>query len=344
MIICAYCGSGNPDDVYSCEKCGAPRRHAFPEQTKLQVFKGIVLESLWPPEEVVWPVRGYDDSAWNGNQDGTITKKKAQFAFHRVGWGNKTKDPKVDYYRQICTANAIEYGLYWYVYTGLDWKAHAKSFFDLWKVDPGKLPPVMDCETTTLDKYKTRDWIQNLLREFELLSGVRPMIYTSKGWWDARVARAAWAKQYALQVAHWTNASSPLVPLDWASLGPQAWTFWQHAGEGNNKGAEYGFTGGENDLDLQRFNGSVDAFNIKYGTDIKPFEGETPPSPTLPTEIVPIRRVQVTASALNVRSLPSATSKDLGDLRFGDILPIIEERDGWYRVDGWISKSYTKDV
>lgn len=91
------------------------------------------------------------------------------------------------------------------------------------------------------------------------------------------------------------------------------------------------------DVDVDKFFGTV--------TDLYALCSSTPPPPPpVPEEIVPLYRVQVTTTALNVRSLPSASSKDLGDLRSGDILPVVEESGGWVRVNGWISSSYTKKV
>lgn len=92
------------------------------------------------------------------------------------------------------------------------------------------------------------------------------------------------------------------------------------------------------DVDVNEFYGSV--------TDLYALCSSTPPcpSPPPPEEIVPMYRVQVTTTALNVRSLPSASSKDLGDLKSGDILPVVGEMDGWVRVNGWISSTYTKKV
>lgn len=91
------------------------------------------------------------------------------------------------------------------------------------------------------------------------------------------------------------------------------------------------------DVDVNHFFGSdVDLYALCSGTP--------PCPPPTPDEIEPIYRVQVTTAALNVRSLPSASSKDLGDLKSGDILPVVEETTGWVKVSGWISSAYVKKV
>ena len=55
-----------------------------------------------------------------------------------------------------------------------------------------------------------------------------------------------WATDYALWVANWTEASEPLIPADWASVG---YWLWQYDNRGDCK--QYGGTARY--IDLNRF-------------------------------------------------------------------------------------------
>lgn len=291
----------------------------------------------------VYEVVGYDASAYNGDQDATITKTKAQFAILRGGYGNAGIDARIDYYRSRCQANGIEYGIYWYCKpsTMTNWKQHATTFFDVWRAGSGKLPPVIDAETTALDKQGTSDWLYKLANELGNLTGLTPMIYTSAGWWNTHCARADWPKQCDLFVAHWTTATAPVLPWDWSAINqPRTWTFWQHSAEGNRQAAPFGFTNGDDDLDMDRFNGNCAAFNIKYGANIKPLEpGLPPPPPGTGTKVK-------TKVALNPRTSPViATSTDAGNINAGFTFEKCGDPvNGFQPVKVWLSAQYLEEL
>lgn len=50
----------------------------------------------------------------------------------------------------------------------------------------------------------------------------------------------------------------------------------------------------------------------------------------------------VTADVLNIRSNPSASSADLGDLKKGSVITVDKTHDGWVHFEGWCSASYLK--
>lgn len=339
MITCEYCGYGNKDGSSACEKCGAPYKHVITENLAETITRTI-RELTSPVLTGDWQVNGYDASSWNGDQNGAITASKLQFGFIRAGYGNTYVDPRMDYYTGICSQYEIPFGLYWYAKPGYDWRIHAQTFSSIWRRNPGQLWPVIDCEYTALSPSATTDWLYHLINEMEQLTGSRVMIYTSPGWWNGNVVRNSWCALRPLWVAHWTTALSPILPYDWKNANV-TWTFWQHSADNNGKAAEYGFTGGDPDLDLNRFNGTLAQFQTTFNLD----PGEEPPEPPEPPEeIHPIFKAQITASGLNIRSRPTASSTDLGDLSFGNIVPVVEERDGWYHIEGWISGNYTKKV
>lgn len=64
-----------------------------------------------------------------------------------------------------------------------------------------------------------------------------------------------------------------------------------------------------------------------------------------------VKYVQVTASALSVRSKPDGKAPKVSDkdaVQFGSILRIFSEKNGWYKISGskehWISTRYTENV
>ena len=69
------------------------------------------------------------------------------------------------------------------------------------------------------------------------------------------------------------------------------------------------------------------------------------PAPA-PSPVQELGSGRVTATALNVRAEPSTDTEALTMVRKGDVLTVIEERDGWYRVrlgsgqTGWVSAQY----
>lgn len=55
-----------------------------------------------------------------------------------------------------------------------------------------------------------------------------------------------------------------------------------------------------------------------------------------------VKTGKVNTSTLNIRSGPGASYKDIGDLKSGDIVEILEEKDGWYKIveEKWVSGKY----
>lgn len=72
--------------------------------------------------------------------------------------------------------------------------------------------------------------------------------------------------------------------------------------------------------------------------------GELPVPPPSDDLVVYNERRRVNATALNVRALPTADSADLGELINGTVVPVIDEKDGFVRIDGWVSKSWTDRI
>jgi GH25 family lysozyme M1 (1,4-beta-N-acetylmuramidase) len=324
--ICPECGGRE----VGCSMCFLPPKRKLPKDNLLKraIYK---LQS-----SLTWEVQGVDISSWNGIMDFNITKSKCQYAFVRAGYGNEWKDYRSDTYRQDLNAVDMPHGLYWYCYIGQNWLKHAQNFAEVAALYPYQMDLVIDAETTTLNPVDTFNWLVNMDEKLFDLTGKHPMIYTSMGFWNDHVARNTYFCGSYLWDAHWTTANAPLIPYEWKNCIPQ-YIHWQHSADGNNKAKEYGMVkDGDPDMDLDRYYNTLESFNLRYKTDVEPVQ------PVIP--IKPIKYVYINATALNMRSIPGDITPptDIGTIKMNDDVPVVEERNGWYRIEGWISKAYTR--
>jgi GH25 family lysozyme M1 (1,4-beta-N-acetylmuramidase) len=110
---------------------------------------------------------------------------------------------------------------------------------------PGQLPPILDVEETGgLAPAALASWLRSWLTEMQRLTGRKPMIYTSPGWWDGNVRSTAFGG-YPLQVAHYTANAAPRLPRGWST-----WTFWQYTSSARVAGIPAA-------TDHNRFNGDL---------------------------------------------------------------------------------------
>jgi len=152
-------------------------------------------------------------------------------------------------------------GYYWYFRPQHNPMTQANYFCDLLDSADYLLPPVIDCETNGgLSPSAYADSIKKFIDRVEARTGYKPIIYTSASKWAQVEPRSYWG-DYDLWVAHYTTSSSPIEPE-----GMNKWTFWQYTSEGD---AElFGGPGppsGDDDIDLNRFNGTEDDFLLYLG-------------------------------------------------------------------------------
>jgi hypothetical protein len=217
----------------------------------------------------------------------------------RLGYGTEWKDPKADTFYRDAMANDFPVGVYWFCNIGQDCTKHATNFASEISTHRPQLDIVLDAESTTLNPDGTLNWLIECDKKLTSLTGKQAIIYTSKGFWDARVARSSYFSGRLNWVANWTNRDYPSMPIDFPQYG-----HWQWSADGNLKAAEYGSTGGDPDMDLDRFNGTVAQFNAKYGTHIQPI-GEVPPPPgTVPEKVI------LTTNA-NIRTDPNPSIENI---------------------------------
>ena len=69
-----------------------------------------------------------------------------------------------------------------------------------------------------------------------------------------------------------------------------------------------------------------------------------PPNPSIPVEIIPPKIVVITASTLNIRSLPDPNSKVVGALKQNSEVGVFDKFGDWFYIGcGYIHSGYTKD-
>ncbi len=339
--ICPICG-GNQT---GCPTCNAPPMRVIPK-TAMMLTGGMPLRSRLSHimyGAKMWEVQGIDISRHNGNMNFAITKTKCQYGIMRLGYGNEWKDPKSDVNYQGAMSNDFPMGAYWFCYIGQNAQMHAINFASEIATHRPQLNIVLDAETTTLDPTGTLNWLIACDKELTRLTGKQAIIYTAAWFWNTKVARSSYFSNRMNWVANWTTRDYPYTPTD-LSL----WGDWQWSADGNKKALEYGSTGGDPDMDLDRSILTVAQFNAKFGTHISPIGVIPPPQPppgTVP-EVVVIGAVDV-----NIRSEPNP----IGDTNVIGLAPsgkkwfpesIVKDQFGseWYKMGKkvYIKKELTR--
>lgn len=246
-----------------------------------------------------YPVSIDDVSKWQGVIDFSRMREKAQAVYIRAGYGDDGLDLNAGQNVNGSSAAGMPHGLYWYVKAGQDFRKHVSSFKAVWLRDGGDLPPIMDCEYTGYSvnvKGNTANWLTKLVKAWQDETGIEPMIYTRQSWWDANTSRTDWPKTLDLWVAHYTSVPEgtivggkpvPWIPADWAAVtNPRTWTMWQYSADGNGLGPSHGAQSAS--IDRNRWNGTINEFNQKYGTHILPLGSvvQPPIPPYFSTHVV----------------------------------------------------------
>ena len=206
-------------------------------------------------------VLGVDCSKWQGDMDWEkCAAAGAKFAFIRAGSiDNVSGNCYIDYQFMRNASFAPEHmpvGYYWYFRPNHDAVKQADFFCDLIENEEQVLSPVIDIETSgnRSSRQVTDAMVAFIAKVYDRLK-VWPIVYSR---------------------SYWLNANTLTHPF-WKECDR---TFWQYIAN-SNAAVEYGGEGppgGDDDIDLNYFNGDQAAFD-EYCD--KPF----PPSPVLPPSI-----------------------------------------------------------
>jgi len=232
-------------------------------------------------------VLGVDVSKWQGEMNWeTCAAAGAKFAFVRAG--SITSSGGVCYtdYQFIRNASfAPEHmptGYYWYFRPNHNPTKQADYFCDLIEEEEQALPPVIDMESTggLTPRLVTESAVEFIAKVYDRLK-VWPIVYSRSYWLNSKtVSHPIW-NECDLWVARYKDSLTDpwsdgyAVPRDW-----DTWTFWQYVAN-SDAAIKYGGEGppgGDDDIDLNYFNGNEEAFNEYIDS---PF----PPSPVLPPNI-----------------------------------------------------------
>jgi hypothetical protein len=187
------------------------------------------------------------------------------------------------------------------------------------------------------------------------LFGNNPMPYSSQYYWKNSYPLLPGIPKFvanypnSLQNLNYSGAEAkfltaigngfPSLPTTWPD-----WDFWQ--GSKTGIGLDWGLKYPDSkSIDVDYFRGTYQDLDNMFaawkGDPIPP----TPP-PTLPTEIVPLKTVRVTADALNIRSVPDSSdpTTDIGTLIKNSDVPVVQDLGNWYRIDGYIYKPLTQEI
>lgn len=170
-----------------------------------------------------------------------ILKASGKFFNGTIG-----QDTKVEEFVAQCKANKQAYGLYHFLLPN-DITPQMNLFLSVInKVGQGNMPVCIDVECNPADygisKLVWRGQIKVALDILEKALGYKPMIYTSKNFWDytldASGNPAGWEKYYPLWVAQYPYAqyvdswkAPVLIPKGWTT-----WAIWQYAEDGRTQG------------------------------------------------------------------------------------------------------------
>jgi hypothetical protein len=182
----------------------------------------------------------------------------------------------------------------------------------------------------------TANTVHSYINGLETITQREVGIYSSRYYWDA-IMKTDRYKSRKFWVAHY-GAAIPLLPI---TGGWDNWWMWQHTTNFILQGYNNFYNGQRVGVDGNHFWGNADDFNEWVGEIVIP-------PPPVPSE--PLYQVEVTASALNVRSQPYVQPGNIiGGLYDGDIVDVYGESSGWLKIDyngnvGWISGYYTRRV
>lgn len=224
---------------------------------------------------------GIDLSKWQGLWDWDISVEQGvRFAFIRAGSISTGGALYEDYQFKVNAEEApkrMPVGFYWYFRPNHDATKQADYFCDLIKDKGWKLPPVMDIETKGgLGNSTVGAACAKFVGRVYDRTNTWPIVYTRGYFWNDNVAYRSifdecdlWVARYTWKSKPWGNLfeSPKLAPNYWTD-----WTFWQYSAE-NNKAKELGGPGppsGDDDVDLNWFNGDEFAFQEYIGDESEP--------------------------------------------------------------------------
>lgn len=171
--------------------------------------------------------------------------KSIQFAFIKATEGTSLGDPHFASNWKKANEKDITVGAYMYFHPNKSGQSQANNFIKKVALVKGHFAPVVDIETTdSVDVYTLRSRLQTCLNTLEKKYGVKPIIYTSSGFYKSYLGSKF--DKYPLWVAQY-KSTTPNVK--------RKWHIWQHT----DKGKVNGISG---NVDMNVINGDTNTLKM----------------------------------------------------------------------------------
>lgn len=306
----------------------------------------VMLQREWKPGTVVEQdrVNGLDVSRYQGNIHWpTARSRGARFVFAKATEHTSWVDPMFSQYVVGAKAADIIVGAYHFYRPNYDPIAQANHFVST-VAGRAEMPLVVDVEiapgltfgqaiNSVLEfddgcgymgisgMLSAKDVLELVPREaalyfaeevrqcllhIESLTGKRPILYTSPGFYSSYLDAGDLDEVADLWIAHWTTASNPSIPRDYS-----VWHFWQWTSSGS--GPEWGASSVS--IDLDRFNGDYQALldYVNSSTTV-PTTPRVVVAHLLPPVTTRVERVGVNNVAYQKRQTVAYSADDVADL------------------------------
>jgi lysozyme len=258
---------------------------------------------------------GVDVSHWEGPINWQAASPAIGFTYFKCTDGIRFVDAEFDNNRRGCAEAGVPHAPYHYFQPCLDPTVQVEHFIST--AGKGYHRYIVDVEETERDRRITHR-LHTFLERVEQLSGVRPAIYTSAGYWnDTMLPTPGWAGEYELIVAHYTAAHTPVLPMGWSK-----YVIWQFSDYWN-------FPGCDQTADGNWFNGSLEQCRAWFGN----FHSVEPPPP--PTPRLDLRSL---FDHVHIRQSPNLQGRIIGALARDEIVEVeqLGGEDIWVRHErGW---------
>jgi GH25 family lysozyme M1 (1,4-beta-N-acetylmuramidase) len=227
-------------------------------------------------------------------------------------------------------------GLWHFYQPNVSYVNQVKAYLNIYNSLPIKHRPMLDCEEINYyyddngtsvhveiyppSKSEYTKWIRGFLQEVENSTGLVPMIYTRKSFWDQWIERSNEWNHYPLWVANY-GATKPALPLDWTD-----WFFWQTG--------QFNCPGISKPVDHDVYRGTPEEVRLFLdGVDS--------------IEIVPnwLKGKVISVNGVNVRKEPNTNNTPVTALPYGTevrIVNISAPKETWGQLENgyWVALKY----
>ena len=260
-----------------------------------------------------------DVSFWQGDID-FVKMKAAGIAGVIIRAGQRNwVDTRFKQNWTKAKAAGLPRGSYWFYDSREDPVKQADLWWSLLEGDVGELVIVPDLEESYGGPWGDARDFQTFVQRIQNRSGLpadRIAIYTGFYWWLKRVGNIAYFKQYKLWLAWYAPMSVVRVPAPWEE---SDLLFWQFTSSG--PGSQYGVSSGEIDLNWYCCSPLHFTHYFRLADPEPPDDGGT----------VTSKYYRLNTTAANIRSGPSATYSDIGDLVRDDVVQVEQVQGSWSR-------------